>query len=268
MTATGLLQFDYFRRIWDFRHFWYSLVANDIRSRYRRSILGVGWSLLRPLGMTAVFCMIFGVMFQKDLRTYAPYVLLGMTTWQFLAEAIMLGCNSFALGSAYIRQQKVPHAIFPLRTVLSSGFHFLVALGLGIVLTTCFNGPQTLVHLLFLPLGLVIIFLLAWSLAILAGVIATYFPDTSHLLEILLQILFYLTPIMYDPRDFPQRYALTQVLAWNPFNAVLNLIRQPILDGHFPGPASLGISVAFLVITGLTATFLLRRLEKNLIFWL
>ena len=61
MTADSPLQFDYLRRVWMLRHFWFSLVANDIRSRYRRSILGVGWSLLRPHGMTTIFCVVCSV---------------------------------------------------------------------------------------------------------------------------------------------------------------------------------------------------------------
>jgi lipopolysaccharide transport system permease protein len=93
MTADSTLQFDYLRRIWLLRHFWFSLVANDIRSRYRRSILGVGWSLLRPLGMTAIFCVVFGTLFNQNIATYAPYVLIGMTTWQFLMESLTSGCH-------------------------------------------------------------------------------------------------------------------------------------------------------------------------------
>src|SRR5205807_5217251 len=115
MTVAGLSQLDYFQLIWALRYFWFSLVANDVRSRYRRSLLGVGWSLLRPLGMTAVFCCVFGTLLHRPIREYAPYILLGMATWQYLHEAVMLGCRSFLSGAAYIRQQQVPNAIFPLR---------------------------------------------------------------------------------------------------------------------------------------------------------
>lgn len=268
MAATEATQLDYFRRIWQLRHFWFSLVLNDIRSRYRRSILGVGWSMLRPLGMTTVFCVVFGSIFQKDIRDYAPFVLLGMTTWQFLSEAINQGCHSFTMGAAYIRQQKVPHAIFPLRSVLASAFHFAVALCLGVVLTIAFKGLPSVAHLAFLPFAFVILFVLAWSFSILAGVTATHFPDTTHLLEIVLQILFYLTPIMYDPKDFPQRATLARVLAWNPFHALLDLVRVPLLEGQAPSGEAIGLSVAFVSVVALCAWTLLRRLERTLVFWL
>ena len=268
MTADSPLQFDYLRRIWMLRYFWFSLVTNDIRSRYRRSILGVGWSLLRPMGMTAVFCVVFGALFHREIRTYAPYVLVGMTTWQFITESLMLGCHSFTSGAAYIRQQNVPHAIFPLRTVLGAAFHFLVAMILGLGITAMFQGIPSVAHLLFLPISLAILIVLGWSLAIISGVAQTYFPDTSHLLEIGMQMLFYLTPVMYYTDDFKDRGRFSAVLAWNPVQSVLDLFRKPLLDGELPSLFSIGMSLAFVGIAAGIACFLLRRLERTLVFWL
>ena len=270
MTADSPLQFDYLRRIWALRHFWISLVTNDIRSRYRRSLLGVGWSLLRPLGMTTIFCVVFGTLFNQDIATYAPYVLISMTTWQFLMESLTSGCHCFASGSAYIRQQQIPHAIFPLRTILAGGFHFLVAFTLGIVVTAYFQGIPSIAHLALLPFAIMMLLALSWSLAIIAGVAQTYFPDTSHLLEIGMQILFYLTPIMYRSNSpaFSTRGRLSLVFAWNPIQSILELFRQPLLNGEWPSAFSIGMSLAFTGIAAAIACCLLRRLERTLVFWL
>ena len=268
MTVAGPMPLEYLRRVWALRHFWLALVGNDIRHRYRRSLLGVGWSLVRPVAMTAVFCAVFGALFHRDVGEYAPYVLIGMVTWQLLHESLMLGCHSFSQGAAYIRQQQVPHAIFPLRTVLGSGFHFAVALAVGIALAIFCRGVTAWLPLLFLPVAFVMLLLLCWSLAIVAGVTATHFPDASHLLEIALQILFYLTPIMYDPADLPQRSGLTEVVGYNPIYAMLEWIRAPLLRGELPAVQSIAIGVGFTAATGLLAWILMRRLEKTLVFWL
>ena len=268
MTADSPLQFDYLRRIWTLRYFWFSLVTNDIRSRYRRSILGVGWSLLRPLGMTAIFCLVFGTLFNQKIETYAPYVLVGMTAWQFIMESLLTGCHCFTNGSSYIRQQKIPHAIFPLRIILGAGFHFGVAFTLGIGIAWYFQGIPSVAHLAFLPISVLILLALGWSLAIIAGVSQTYFPDTSHLLEIGMQILFYLTPVMYRTDAFAGRGRLTAVLNWNPFYSVLELFRKPLLDGELPSLFNLGMSLGITVVAGAIAWFLLRRLERTLVFWL
>lgn len=268
MTHSGTLLPSYLQELWRLRHFWSSLVVNDIRSRYRRSILGVGWSLLRPLGMTVVFCVVFGTLFQQDIRTYAPYVLLGITAWQFIQESMLHGCLSFQIGAAYIRQQRVPLAIFPLRSVLGSAFHFFVAMLLGVVMTAVLQGIPSWPHLLFLPISFAIMFFLCWSLAIVTGVMQTHFPDTSHLLEIGMQILFYLTPIMYRPTSFPDRHRLTWILSWNPVHAVIELVRQPLLEGALPTVANVTTSLAFLAATAALAWLLLRKLERTLVFWI
>lgn len=267
MTADSAFSFDYLQRIWTLRYFWFSLVQNDIRSRYRRSILGVGWSLLRPLCMTAILCVVFGTLFKRDITYYAPFVLVGIMTWQFIAESLTAGCHCFANGSAYIRQQKIPHAIFPLRTILSSGFHFLVAFGLGIVITAVIMGIPSVAHLAFLPISMLIIAALGWSLAIISGVAQTHFPDSSHLLEITLQIMFYLSPIMYDPSDFKDRSFAT-VLSLNPVTSILELFRKPLLHGELPSLFAISMSVGFTLGAALLAWFLLRRLERTLVYWL
>ena len=266
--SVGTAQLGYLRQMWNLRYFWFSLVRNDLRSRYRRSALGIGWSLLRPVGMTTVFCLVFGSIFQEDIKSFAPYVLLGMTTWQFLVESIITGCHSFTFGAAYIRQQKVPHAIFPLRIVLAASFHFLVALTLALGLVWFFQGGISWVALAALPPALILLFLLGWSLAIISGVAQTHFPDSSHLLEIVLQIVFYLSPIMYNPSKLPGLGTLKRIIAWNPVHAILDLIRQPILHGEFPASESVVVCVAAVAITGTIAWYLLRRLERSLVFWL
>lgn len=268
MTADDSVSFAYLRQVWHLRYLWFSLVANDIRSRYRRSILGVGWSLLRPLGMTAIFCLVFGTLFNRSITDYAPYVLVSVTIWQFIAESLITGCHCFNAGSAYIRQQQIPHAIFPLRTVLGTGFHFLVALSLGVALTAYLKGIASFSALLFIPFAIFILLALGWSLAIISGVAQTHFPDTAHLLEILIQIVFYLTPIMYSATDFPNRNRFSTVLALNPVQSLLEMIRQPLLHGQMPTAFNIGMSVACAVVAGVTAVLLLRRLERSLVFWL
>ena len=81
----------YLARIWRLRHFWLALVRNDLRNRYRRSIIGMGWSLLQPIAMTIVLCVVFSQLFHAELRTYAPYLLSGLTFWGFLMAVVFYG---------------------------------------------------------------------------------------------------------------------------------------------------------------------------------
>jgi lipopolysaccharide transport system permease protein len=259
---------DYLYRIWALRYFWFSLVKNDLDKRYKRSFFGIGWSLLRPLSMTFIFCVVFGKLFNIPMEEYAPFLLIGMTTWQFFTESLIQGSYSFTLGAAYIRQQHVPLAIFPLRTILGSGFHSLIALAMALLVALFFKGSLDPLALLTLIPAVVLLFVLCWSLAIVSGVMYTHFPDTSHLLEILLQILFYVTPILYRPDTIAERSRLALLVEWNPITSLLALIRVPVLEGTAPALHHVQVSLLFTAVVATIAVWLLRRLERTLIFWI
>jgi len=265
-----LLGLDYMQRIWQMRYFWMCLVKNDLENRYRRSFLGIGWSLVKPLCMTAVFCTVFCKLFDQDPRTYAPFLLLSLTLWQYLTECMLGGCNCFKAGASYIRQQSMPLAIFPLRTVIGTGVHQLIALALALGLTWFFNGMADPWTLASLPMALALYFLLGFFLATICGILHTHFPDSQYLLEIILQILFYLTPIIYSLETLKdrQRGYLAQMLALNPFTAVLDIVRDPVLKGQWPGSGAMLISIAFVAIAGLLAAAGLKKFERTLVFWI
>ncbi len=268
MKLAGGTSFDYLGRMWKMRYLILSLVGNDIRTRYRRSFLGIGWSLVRPLSMTAIFCGVFQKIFRADMGDYVPHVLLGMTVWQFLAECLTGGCHSFARGSSYIRQQQLPLAIFPLRTVLSSAFHSLIALAVALAVTCYFkHGFSSVSALTLLAPSMILLLSLGWFLAILSGISQSHFPDTSHLLEVSLQFLFYLTPIVYMPANVGDRGRLSLIVKCNPCSYLLELVRMPIIEGHAPSLLHIQISLACVAVVGMLAWLMMRKNERTLVFW-
>ena len=264
-SMTNLL--DYIARVWTLRYFWFSMVRKDLDARYKKSFLGLGWSLLRPLAMTFIFCIVFGKLFNYPLEEYAPFLMVGMTTWQFLSECMVQGAFAFLQGSAYIRQQQVPLAIFPLRSVLGSGFHFLIALFVALGVSFYFKGYLSAAVLYLIP-AIALLFLLGWALSIVTGVLYTHFPDTTNFLEIGLQILFYITPIMYKPESVLGRHRLTALIDLNPFTSLLAIVRTPVLEDTAPSMFHVMFSLAVLAVVGAIALVLLRKLERTLIFWI
>jgi len=101
----------YLATVWRFRYFWMSLVRMDLRTRYRRSLLGVGWPLLQPLAMTGIFCLVFQQVMQVPIEKYVPNVLTGLVCWNFITACAVAGCHCFIIGEAYIRQCPLPLAI-------------------------------------------------------------------------------------------------------------------------------------------------------------
>ncbi len=258
----------YFAEIWKLRHFWTALVRIDLRRRYRGSAIGMGWSLLHPIAMTTVLCLVFFQMFHLDLRTYAPSVLVGLTFWGFVMASVVEGCQCFFHAESYIRQHKAPLAIYALRTTLAAGFHFLPGFAVALILVWCLRGFGNLAVLPSLVPTFALLFVVGWSLAICLGVANVMFQDSQHLLEVVMQIMFYLTPIMYTPEQLSGQPWLARIVYLNPLAAMLELIRRPLLEGRLPtAPMVLAASLAGLALAG-AAALALWRFEKRLIFYL
>jgi ABC-type polysaccharide/polyol phosphate export permease len=255
--------------MWKCRYFWLSLVKIDLRARYRRSLLGVGWSLLRPIALTIILCVVFRRLFHRtDVWHYAPYLLAGLACWDYITTATRQGCQCFFQGESYIRQHPAPIAIFPLRTALAETFHFLVGLLVLVILGLYLNGLANLPALVSLLPALVLLFALVWSVALLAGFANVYFQDTQHLCDVGFQIVFYATPIIYEPRDLGGGRLSWLVNNCNPLVPFLRLIREPILAGQFPDLSTWSSACVVVLVMGSLAALVCARLQRRLIFQL
>jgi lipopolysaccharide transport system permease protein len=258
----------YVASVWRCRYFWLSLVKMDLRTRYRGSLLGIGWSLLQPLGMSAIVCAAFLRIFHMPLAYLGPYVLVGFAFWNFFVNVTLAGCNCFRQAEPYIRQHPAPLAIYPLRTALGFAFHFLLALGLALLLTGLLRGFGKFGPLISIVPTAVLLVVLGWSLAALGGLINVHFPDTSHLAEVGFQGLFYLTPVMIPREIYEQHAYLKKLYEYNPLVFFLNLLRDPIMEGKYPHLRDLAGASLTVVVLAVVAVLLLRRLEKRLIYHL
>jgi ABC-type polysaccharide/polyol phosphate export permease len=221
--------------MWKFRHFLLSLVKLDLRLRYRRSFLGVGWSLLNPIAMTIVFTIVFSnLLGNGDSIGYAAYVLTGMAVWGFLRDSALNGCRCFMSNEAYIRQSPIPYTIYTLRTVLGQAIHSLLAISVVVAMIALFNSnANILIRVLEIIPGLLLALLTAWAAATIAAFTTVYFHDTQHLLEVGAQILFFLTPIMYNRKLLDEK-GLGWIVDANPVTWLLELTRTPLLTGWMP----------------------------------
>lgn len=259
--------FGYTTAVWNCRYFWLSLVKMDLRTRYRRSVLGLGWSLLHPIAMTTVICIVFHQLFNMDIADFGPFLLSGLTTWNFLSAAISQGCETFFQAESYIRQYPAPLAIYPLRTALGAAFHFLLALLVVLLLTWWFKGFANLAAVGTLIPTFFLLLVLGWSLAVLAGFAHLMFCDMKHLLDVVLQLMFYATPIFVPPPELERR-GLAWLVDYNPAAAILELVRQPILNGVFPGMRAWAFTTSVTCVAFGLAVFTLARLQKRLILYL
>jgi ABC-type polysaccharide/polyol phosphate export permease len=257
----------YLGAMWRCRYFWLSLVKIDLRTRYRRSVIGLGWSLLRPIAMTVILCAAFRRILNQDVENYAPFLLSGLVLWEYIMTATKQGCHCFFQGEAYIRQHPAPIAIYPLRTALGETVHFLMALCVVVSLVWYLKGFANLPALLSLVPTLLLLFVLAWSLALIAGFANVYFQDTQHLSDVGFQMLFYATPIIYKLSTLGSG-RLGLIASYNPLIPFLDLVREPIIDATIPDPMTYLRAALIVLVTGSVATLVCNRAQRQLIFHL
>lgn len=254
--------------IWTFRHFLFALVRLDLRMRYKRSVLGIGWSLLNPIAMTIVFTVAFANLMGQGAREYAPYLLCGMAVWGFMQQAAVAGSKALLSNEAYIRQSPLPFGLYPLRVVLGQAIHSLIALGVAVVLIMLMQNSARPLGMLWAVLpGLGLLLVAAWAVATIVAFVNVYFHDTQHILEVGTQMLFFLTPIMYK-RVQLDRQNLSWLVDLNPVHLFMTLIRDPLLSGVPPAMHLYGsAAVLTLVLIGLAAGTM-AWLQKRVIFHL
>lgn len=255
----------YVGEMWECRYFWYHLVKCDLQKRYRRSALGIGWSLLQPLAMTLVLTMVYSKILKTNIWEFGPSLLVGITFWSAIVGSCLQGCTSLLNAEAYLRQQPLPSAIFSLRVTLLVGFHFLMSLLMAAVFGWIGASQVYLLGLLALVPVLVLLFVLCWSLATIAAFSHIYFPDTQHLLEVCLQLLFYLTPIMY-PASLLTNNGMSWLVDLNPVAHMLQMFRDPLLLGQIPGVGAYAWAAFLVSLPACLALFLVNRLERDIIF--
>jgi ABC-type polysaccharide/polyol phosphate export permease len=258
----------YFADVWKCRYFWLSLVKMDLQLRYRRSVLGIGWSLLHPVASTIVLSIAFHEIFHLSIRDYASFLMAGLAWWGYISGVTIRGCQCFVEAESYIRQHPVPMAVYPLRTALGGMIHFVIALAVVLVLTCCLRGFATLPALPVLAVSLVLLLVFGWSVSVLAGYVNSVFRDIQHLTEIGFQILFYLTPIIYTPKTLEDTPRLAMLVNNNPLGALLTIVREPLLKGTVPEFNTFIAAVVPTVILTAAALLVLGRLQKRVILYL
>ena len=214
-----------------YRDLIYQLVRRDIVARYKRSVLGVAWTMLNPLGTMLIMVVVFSRVFQGT-ENYAAYVLTGLICWTMFSQSTNMAMSSMVWGSQLFKQIYVPRTGFVVSTILASMVNFVLSLvPLGIVFAI--TGVQLRPSALLLPISMLFLFSFSLGVALLVSSIAVFFPDVADLYPVVLTAWMYLTPIIM-PLEFYREILNGLLLYINPFYYVVNLFRILMLDGFVP----------------------------------
>lgn len=231
-----------------YRDLVYQLVRRDVVARYKRSVLGVIWTMLQPLGTMMVLTIVFSRLFGQ-IEGYTAYLLSGLIAWTFFSQTTTAAVYHSVWGGALMRRIYVPHTAFPISSVGTGVVNLVLSLAPLLLILIITQRPITSA-IFFLPVPILFLTIFALGIGLLLSSIAVYFPDISEMYQIIVQAWMYLTPIMYPENILPEAYR-TWLLYLNPMYYLISMFRYPLYNGSLP-PLPIIITGAVISITTLT----------------
>jgi ABC-type polysaccharide/polyol phosphate export permease len=219
------------RAVWKYRDLLKQLVRRDIVTRYKRSVLGIAWTMLNPLGTMIVMSIVFSRMFGMS-GSYPAYIITGLVAWNFFAQTTQFSLNATLWGSDLFKRIYIPRTAFVLATTgtgLVNMFFSLVPL----VMIYIFTGVAFHISVLFLPLSILLLAVFALGISLLLSTLVVFFPDVAEFYPVLLTAWMYLTPIIY-PETLLADVLNGWILKLNPFYYEFKIFRSLLFDGIIP----------------------------------
>lgn len=219
------------RSLWKFRDLLKQLIRRDIVTRYKRSVLGILWTMLNPLGTMIILSVVFSRMF--DMRgVYPAYVITNLIAWTFFSQSSQFCLNSTLWGSDLLKKIFMPRTSFVVATV-GTGFANLMFSFVPLTLIFFFYKVQITSAIFFLPLALMILIAFTLGFSLLISTLVVYFPDVAEFYPVLSTAWMYLTPIIY-PEELLYDVLNGWVLKLNPFYHALKVFRKILFEGVMP----------------------------------
>lgn len=241
------------------------LVNRDIKKKYRRSILGILWSMLNPLLMMLITAMVFSNLFRFEIKNFALYLLTGQIIFTFYAEATNFAMGSILENGHLIKKVYVPKYLFPLSRVASSAVNLLFTLPamLAIILVT---GQTISFKILFCIIPLVLLFIFCLGMGLFLSALAVYFRDMFHLYGVALTALNYATPIFYPENIIPVQYQW--IVHCNPIYYYLKMFREVVYSNQIPDINLIIICFFISIIALIIGVYFFNKKQNNFILYI
>jgi ABC-type polysaccharide/polyol phosphate export permease len=242
---------------------WGVLAWSDIRQRYRGSVLGPFWLTLSSAIMIGSLGILYARLFKADITSYLPSLALGLLVWSLISTTLTESCSAFFSADHIIRQIKLPLSVYIYRLVARNLIVFAHNIVVSVVVLVWFHVPVGWRDALAVP-GLMIIVLTSVPASLVLALLCARFRDMPQIVASLLQVIFFLTPIMWDRSLLGSN---GWVVGLNPFAAFIDIVRAPLL-GQLPDTASWFIALGVLVLSWLIAVPLFARVRGRVAYWM
>jgi len=265
----GRAERNYWKDLWRYRELFYILSWRDLKVRYKQTVIGVVWSVLRPLLTMVIFTFVFGRMANfkppPGVDEYAILVFAGLLPWQFFSAGLSEASNSLIGNERLISKVYFPRMIIPAASVITSLVDFFISLGLMLILLIFFRTVPSL-NLVFLPLFIIMAFFASFGVGLWLTALNVKYRDFKHVVPFLIQIGLYLSPVDFTSDKastlIPEKFRMLYYL--NPMTGVIDGFRWCFFGDKTPIYWSgMFLSLTVIIIFLLIGIRTFRRMEKS-----
>jgi lipopolysaccharide transport system permease protein len=237
----------------------------DIRLRYRGSLLGPFWLTLSTAVMIGAMGFLYARLFHADIHVYLPFLSTSLVLWSALSGLTGDGCTCFTQSESMLRAMRMPLCLHAARVVIRNFLIFLHNTPVIIVVFWIMNTVPSLAAMTMVP-ALMLWMTDAFFICLLLGVICARFRDIPPIVGSIMQIAFYVSPVLWSPAILVHRGIGTVLITWNPFFALLDIIRGPLLGGSIT-PSSWGVALGYSAILIMVSMIIFARARARVTYW-
>lgn len=253
-----------FKNLYNYRELLKSNVKKEIRGKYKGSFLGVLWSFISPLLMTLVYAIVFPYLMRgAGYEHYTTFLIIGILPWTWFTTSIAQGTFTIIGNGPIIKKVYFPREILPISVVTSGLINFLISC-IIMALFILFSGIGFSINLVWLPLVILVQYLLTLGIIFITCAINVYIRDLEYIINFLIQMLFYGTPILYSIEMFSKApKVITNLINLNPMATVINSYRDILYWQQMPALNSLLLVLVFSIGLVIVGYFIFRGLSKG-----
>ena len=254
------------KEMYEYREMIFSLVKKDLRGRYKGSVLGFMWTFINPLLQLLVFTLVFSIIMRANYEQYYLFLFVALVPWMFFGSSVQDGSTCIMRESNMVKKIYFPREVIPISTVTSAFINMILTFVVVFIVLLISGRGINLVALLYLPVVMIVEYILCLGIALIVSSITVYLRDLQYILGIFVMALQYLTPVMYGVdmvENSGAGYWLVFLFNLNPMTPIIRIYRQIIYYGEVPELHSLILALIVGIVFIVIGEVMFKKLQKG-----
>lgn len=243
---------------------WLHMGLQDVKSRFRNSVLGPSWILINLGAVIAAIGVIYGRLFHQPMNEFLPFLTLGIVIWGFISSSLVEACQAFVVAEGYIKQFPFPKIIYLYRAMVPYIVVFLIGLVVFLITMAIYRRPIGWGVLWAIP-GFALFIVINFFHVVIVAHLGARFRDLPHLLGSVVQIAFYLTPVIFTVTMLKDR-GLAFVYMFNPLYYLIEIVRYPLLNSDAPSTEVVYVALGYCVVIGTIAALVVKKMTRQIVY--